>query len=440
MPAVFTEVDEPHLNSITICSPGLRVPASVRSALIDAQARDNEPSRKIEVSPDAPLTLPAAVRLRAALKRCKPDTYGFVSARGPTLFWVRQVTPDNVDRLVRIVQALLVAADARGFATKAGEKDLVLSVQGEPVVLACKERSDLIRLRPVSSPRLDWRTRRIDYKPTGRLSLEIDAGYYSHGARRRWQDTADRKLETKLSDVLAGLVVYVLALRDSRETQKREADRWQQQWQRDEESRKLAERERARVDFLAQRLRAVDDMQKLDRYLALLGASEPHTDALSPSYQFFMQWVRSHAQRLQQACSAQTLEALLANERLFAPDQSERLQLVDSQALSCKPSVDVVSQPANLVTGRLAQVATKQKARVRMATRGELRMPNIKGRLAKTVITLRIPPNDLRRLDRLASMQQRTRTSLINQFIAEGLKREERKSREPAPVGDRGFE
>jgi hypothetical protein len=73
------------------------------------------------------------------------------------------------------------------------------------------------------------------------------------------------------------------------------------------------------------------------------------------------------------------------------------------------------------------------------AQAGDHRMRKNK-RLPKTMITLRILPDQVRRLDRLANMQQRTRSSLINQLIAQGLKREERKKQDSVPVGDRGLE
>ena len=86
-----------------------------------------------------------------------------------------------------------------------------------------------------------------------------------------------------LNDVLAGLVSYVAARKqqwqeDRRAAELREQERQraaelqEQQCRRDEDSRKFEELERARVDFLDQLLRALDEMQKLDRFLALLDA------------------------------------------------------------------------------------------------------------------------------------------------------------------------
>jgi hypothetical protein len=274
----FRELEGARMNRIFLGPTGRRLSAEVRNAALEARARENEPDRKIEVSSDMRPTLSAVVRLEATLKRCKPDQEGFVSARGPKLFHVRRVRPEDVGRVVRLVQALLAAAAARGIALKAGEEDSALVVEGWAIVPSLRGWSKRKRTRrvysapdPLGRRRPRWR---YEYEPTGRLSLQIDDGHVGNYARRRWQDTADRSLETVLNDVLAGLVVYVAAgkqqLQENRRAaelqeqgRQRTAELQEQQRRRDEDSRKLAELERGRVDFLDQRLRAFDEMQRL---------------------------------------------------------------------------------------------------------------------------------------------------------------------------------
>jgi len=321
----FRELEGSKINTIFIGSWRRGVPAEVRSAALEARARENEPGREIEVSISVEPTLSAAIRLEAALRRCKPDQEGFVSARGPTLFRVRRVRPEQVGRVVRLVQALLAAATARFFTPKAGDEDLILVVEGVVIVLCVKGWSERKRRRVSASPdalgRLKQRWR-YEYEPTDRLSIEIDARLSGFYARRRWRDTAEQKLETMLNDVLAGLVAYAAALKQQWHEQQRAAELQEQERRRDEKYRRLAELDRARVDFLAQRLRALDEMQKLDRFLALLDASTPPADALSSRYWAFVQWAKLRLERLQHACSAQTLEALLANSPLFVDERS----------------------------------------------------------------------------------------------------------------------
>jgi hypothetical protein len=327
----FRELEGARMNRIFLGPTGRRLSAEVRNAALEARARENEPDRKIEVSSDMRPTLSAVVRLEATLKRCKPDQEGFVSARGPKLFHVRRVRPEDVGRVVRLVQALLAAAAARGIALKAGDEDLTLVVEGWAIVPGLRGWSERKRTRVYSAPDPWNRSRprwRYEYEPTGRLSLQIDDGHVGNYARRRWQDTADRSLETVLNDVLAGLVVYVAArkqqLQDHRraaelqeQERQRAAELQEQQRRRDEESRKLAELERGRVEFLNQCLQALDKMQKLDGFIALLDSFASRPEGLSPRGRAFVQWTKLYFGRLQQGCSVETLETLLANSPLF---------------------------------------------------------------------------------------------------------------------------
>jgi hypothetical protein len=329
----FRELEGSKFNRIFVGSTGRGHSAEVRKAMLEARARENEPARKVEVPSDMRPTLSAVVRLEATLKRCKPDQDGFVSVRGPALFRVRRVRPEDVGRVVSIVQALLAGAVARGLNPKAGEEDLTLVVEGWAIVPSLRGWSERKRTRrvysapdPPGQPRQRWR---YEYEPTGRLSLQIDDEHLGNYARRRWQDTADLKLEAMLSDVIAGLVVYVAARKQQLQEHRRDAELQaqerqraaelqEQQRQRDEKSRELAERERGRVDFLDQRLRELDEMQRLERFLSLLDAFAPRAEAPSPRCQAFIQWAKLRLEHLRQACSVQTLETLLANNPLFA--------------------------------------------------------------------------------------------------------------------------
>lgn len=54
----------------------------------------------------------------------------------------------------------------------------------------------------------------------------------------------------------------------------------------------------------------------------------------------------------------------------------------------------------------------------------------------KVITTMRVSPNYLRRADRIAELQNCTRSSLINRFIGEGLYREERRKQDEAAAPD----
>jgi hypothetical protein len=101
--AIFREVDDPRVNRVEIVGSSYNPPPEVKKVLIEAEAREKEPAKKIEVPSAALPTLPAAVRLAAALKKSKTDDKSLAFAADPKLFHVR-VASMNVDRAVSIVE------------------------------------------------------------------------------------------------------------------------------------------------------------------------------------------------------------------------------------------------------------------------------------------------------------------------------------------------
>lgn len=121
--AIFREVNDARLNRVEIAGASYNPPPEVKKALVEAKARERAPDKKIHAPPIAPPTLPAAVRLAAALKKSKQDDRGLVHASDPKLFLVR-VAAANADRAVSIVEALLVAAADRRFVATTGAASL----------------------------------------------------------------------------------------------------------------------------------------------------------------------------------------------------------------------------------------------------------------------------------------------------------------------------
>lgn len=331
----FREVDDPELNCVQILGAVHGPSVEIKKVLFEAKAREEAPERKIEVS-DAPPTVPAAMRLAAALRKAKKDEKGLVTAEGPKLFSV-YVSPDNIGRAVSIVEALLVAAADRGFGVAAGEKCLLLTVEGESVALKLREatkRTDHVetqeeqdreerRKRAAQSGNWGLHSRlyqpkpRWDYRMLGQLILEVENGAYM-GVRARWSDTAKRKIETMLNDVLVGLSAFAAALKQRKAEQERRERQWALERQRAEKERELAALEKARLGFLEPRLAAFDEMARLQRFLGQLEDAAQWTE--SPArLQDFRQWAAARVEKLRHFCSAEGLAEALATSPLFGP-------------------------------------------------------------------------------------------------------------------------
>lgn len=290
------------------------------TALAEQKAREleNKQRERIDIR-DGSLTLPAAIRLANALNKSTLQK-GFISARGPGLFTVSKVTPRHAGRVVRLVQALLLAVAARGYSIKAGERCSTIVVDGEPTVLSIREVETVKRERIIYSepdPTRDRPGWRSQFTPTGRLGVQIESRYFNFPVRKFWSDSVDEKLEDKLSSVLVGLAKHAAALKRQRsEDAIREQER-KLELRRAEDAAQRTRAERARIEFLDQRLRFLEEMHWIDRYLERLRTFASRDEQLSATGLAFVQWVERRAENLRQVCGVDNLEAALAKSGLF---------------------------------------------------------------------------------------------------------------------------
>jgi hypothetical protein len=332
--AIFREVDDAGINHIEIAGSNYDPPLAVKKALVEAKARESGADKKIEVPPIVPPSLPAAVRLAAALKKSKQDDRSLVYAVDPKLFHVRAAAA-NIDRAVSIIEALLTAATDRGFVATTGTQHLTLVVDQESIVPGLKEVTKRVP-HVMTQEETDRQTRREraqrannwelssrlygrlpdwDYQPTGQLFLEIENKQHL-GVRSRWSDTATRRLEIMLNDVLVGLVAYAAGLKHRREEQERWRREWELKQQREAEARARAALEKARVEFLALRLDAFDEMIRLQRFLSRLQTAS-HWAEPPPRFQEFVTWAERRVESLRCQCSAEALQEALTDSTLF---------------------------------------------------------------------------------------------------------------------------
>ena len=170
-----------------------------------------------------------------------------------------QVSTSQVDRGLRVMDALIKASEAAGATwriDKDGSTQVVWASEAMKVTLSEKlakrelpppeppKRQAGRRWEPnwaaLSSPRFEWVS-------TGTLSLRVDE-YVENYAQRTWNDTATGTLEEKLADVVAGLPAIAEGMKSRREKQ----EAWQRSW--DEQQR--LQREAARAAEAQRRLRA----------------------------------------------------------------------------------------------------------------------------------------------------------------------------------------
>ena len=270
-----------------------------------------EAQRAFEVRPEnrivvaqrlaSPHPLVERTRLELALAKPGPDG-GLDSARGNGLDI--RVTPQLLPRALRIMDALVKAVEARAgrVNTKgADQRETRIEFLGEEVPILLEER--VIRTRHVlteAEHRHPYQAPRWDYAPTGKLRIQLKE-WTSERLRKRWADSAKRRLEDVLNDVVLGLVVLADAKRARRLQRERE------ERERQEAERRRIEAERQRREELERRQlleRQVESWTKAQQVRAFVDEVERRAQAkdklTEPGAKLaeWIAWARRHADRL----------------------------------------------------------------------------------------------------------------------------------------------
>jgi hypothetical protein len=153
------------------------------------------------------------------------------------------------------MDALIKALEERGHEVQVRRErwrerwETVAVIKGEPIRFYMREGTTRVALEPSAeevkrAAKFGWsppRTR-YDYRPSGKLALEIDA-ICATGFRKRWSDGRKRRLEDLLGRFLVGIEA-VGAFELARRLEREEAER-----RREEERRRAAEEaERRRIE------------------------------------------------------------------------------------------------------------------------------------------------------------------------------------------------
>lgn len=205
------------------------------------------------------------------LQSAKTDEHGLISHFEGLVLNI-YVSKASLRRSLLIVDALLKALEQQGYTVTAGPTVEILGIR---IGFQIKESLRTQKEEPEEHDldgRYSFGHSRFNQKkvPSGLLTIEIHANsYWTYGSRHTWRDTPKRSLETRLGQVVTGLIELAGHARERQVEEERQRQEAQErERRRQEEARLRAEKrqrfkaEQARVDSLL--LEAKDWKQSRD--------------------------------------------------------------------------------------------------------------------------------------------------------------------------------
>lgn len=218
----------------------------IQLSVLDEAHRPTPASRPVRDLPRIPVpeqleaphplvarTLKAMKHARAYDRRVRPPISGALDVG---------TSPQQIDRALRILDALIKACEERGFHWKVGEDGTRVDCDGEKIRIRLWETLTKQPIPPppkTSGRKSRWQSEegcfyypRYEWVSTGRPSIRVDDRVDNH-ARRNWSGTAKTPLESKLHEIVAGLPLVAAGIRLARERHeawRREYEKEQARW------------------------------------------------------------------------------------------------------------------------------------------------------------------------------------------------------------------
>jgi hypothetical protein len=272
----------------------------VEETLPPEVAFERDPINFVVVEPTARLKHPLVRAAAVALRGQKPDYTGFVCS-GRECVDIR-VRPASVSRALRIMQALILALEQRGYTVAIADGKTKVKVLGEPVAIYLRERlrRQIRNLTPDEQRRRreGFDVNPYELLPSGELALHIDG---AHG--RAASESKKKPLEDSLNQFIEALVSNALrektwrAQRELEEQKRQEAERRRREREnvrREEDARadrfdKLVsfwDRAQLRRRFLVELQKAVGSVEKESELGRWLEWAHRHVESSDPLNRF----------------------------------------------------------------------------------------------------------------------------------------------------------
>lgn len=272
-----------------------------------------DPSNKISVPDQLQSPNPLIRQTRQTFRGIKVDDYGVYRPLNAEYLAIR-VSPDSLDRALRIMDTLVKALVVRGYEVtiQKGKYPITnIEVLGQKVTISLHEE---IHRRPhkITAAEEAQRARRRrnddwswfdvprwDFEPTGYLALKIDE-HEPSGSRKSWKDCDRYKIEDILNEFIVGVVITADAMRIRALKWERQQREWEEQRCRNEEDERLRREEEARRRKLEEQARSWAMSQEMRAFIVAVELSTEMgpSNICHEGLQDWLAWARAHADRL----------------------------------------------------------------------------------------------------------------------------------------------
>lgn len=248
---------------------------------------------------------PLVLRSKKLLERGKLNQHGLLISKNGSLSH-SVVSREQLPRALKVLNALLLTLEERGQpASWPKEEGALLSVNidGEAVRFSLSELTDSLPhvLTPTEANH-PWSAPKYDYKPTGRLQLQIsNLPAYRGPIRRTWADGKYQKIENCVGEFIVGLSVAAAAIKKNRlETEERHRQR-EEERKREEEERRIAEEHKRKAELVAELIGKWEEAERLREFVRAIEkqtAQSDFSDDERNDIQQVVDWTREYADSL----------------------------------------------------------------------------------------------------------------------------------------------
>jgi len=247
---------------------------------------------------------------KGVLSKAKQDDFGVLRPWRKRYLDIR-VSPENLNRALRIMQALIKAFESRGFPVSIknngdGYPSTYIKIFGEEIKFALKEKVSRSEHVPTEKEQQEKRKhgflydiQRWDFTPTGKFTLLIDD--WGNGQRKQWSDGRTQTVEGLLHSFLIGVVKYADVERQERELREEEQQQWEEERRLRAELERRRRAEEERLQDLEHQTLQWAKSQQLRAYIKeveKVASRRPKPNEFQSDLDLWLNWAKLHADRL----------------------------------------------------------------------------------------------------------------------------------------------